>query len=171
MPKQLSSNEQSLAVALDLARKQRCEEAQRIAHNFAVHELTPPELRMAAQVYNRCGSLDRAEICWLELERRDGMEPGDYYMLGSLQTRMSKLESAAKCFEREIAMASTMGSDYFLGSSAIRLADLMLRLNNLSRAVEILDSLNDKVGDYIEGVGFRSKTTLLGELKEKLNQK
>lgn len=106
--------------------------------------------------------------CWLEVERRHQMEPGDYYMLGSLKMRLSNLDSAARCFEQEIALALKIGKDYFLGSSVMRLADLMLRLNNPSRAKEVLAFVEDGTGDYVEGAGFRTKAALLREVEEKL---
>jgi tetratricopeptide (TPR) repeat protein len=170
LTKRFSSTQGWLGYALKLARKGRRVQAQRVVQLVAKRELTSSDLRMAAQVNTRCEMIERAEECWLEVQRRHEMEPGDYYMLGSLQTRMSKLESAAQCFEREIALASSAGTDYFLGSAVIRLADLMLRLNNPSRAKEVLHSVGDGVGDHIDGVGFRTKTALLCEAEERLNR-
>ncbi|WP_141100982.1 hypothetical protein [Roseateles aquatilis] len=132
------------------------------------HELTSTNLRLAAQVNTRCELLERAADCWLEIERRHDMEPGDYYMLGSLRMREAKLESAAQCFEHDIALASKTGTYYFLGSSAIRLADLMLRLNNPSRAKEVMALVDDETGEYIDGAGFRTKAVLLREAEEQL---
>ena len=170
MPKRFSSTEGWLGFALDLARKQQCEDAQKVLHKLVKRELTSADLRLAAQVNARCELLERAADCWLEVERRHEMEPGDYYMFGSLQMRMSKLDAAARCFEHEIALASKTGTDYFLGSSVVRLADLMLRLNNPSRAKEVLASVDDGTGDYIDGAGFRTKAVLLREAEEKLNR-
>ncbi|SEL39875.1 hypothetical protein SAMN05216359_108173 [Roseateles sp. YR242] len=82
--------------------------------------------------------------------------------------RLSNLDSAARCFEQEIALALKIGKDYFLGSSVMRLADLMLRLNNPSRAKEVLAFVEDGTGDYVEGAGFRTKAALLREVEEKL---
>jgi len=164
MPKRFSSTHGWLGFALDLARKKKCEKALQVLRKVGRHELNASDLRLAAQVNNRCGALGAAESCWMEIERRAEIEPGDYYMLGSLQVQMSKWDSAVRCFEREVALASSSGNDYFLGSSVIRLADLMLKLNNLPRAREVLAAVDDGAGDYLDGVGFRTKVELLREI-------
>ncbi len=92
------------------------------------------------------------------------MEPGDYYMLGSLQIQLSKYEPAARSFEHEIELAVSSGADYFHGSSVIRLAGLKLKLNDLSRARDVLASVDDSAGDYLHGIGFRTKVDILHEI-------
>ena len=161
MSKRFSSTEGWLGFALKLARKGRCEEAQQILQKLAGRDLGPGDLRLAAQVNTRCELLDRAEACWLEIERRNEIEPGDYYMLGSLQMRQAKPESAARCFERELEISATTGTTYFADSSAIRLADLMLHLGQPMRAREVLATVAEEAGDYIDGVGFRTKAAIL----------
>lgn len=164
MPKRFSSTEGWIGFALKLARKGRCEEAQQVLRQLVKRSLSPNDLRLAAQVNTRCELLDQAEVCWLEIERRAAMEPGDYYMLGSLQMRLSKAESAARCFERELEVSAAAGSTYFADSSAIRLADLRLRLGQPLRAREALANVADDAGDYLDGVGFRTKVAILRDV-------
>lgn len=161
MPKRFSSTKGWIGFALKLARKGRCEEAQQVLQKLASRELSPEDLRFAAQIHTWCELLTRAEVCWLEIERRAAVEPGDYYMLGSLQIRLNKFESAAHCFERELAVSEAAGSMYFVESSTIRLADLMLQLGQPRRAREVLINVAEDVGDYIDGVGFRTKAAIL----------
>lgn len=161
MPKRFSSTEGWLGLALKLARKGQCEEAQQIVRKLVGRELSADDLRLAAQVNTRCELLDRAEVCWLEIERRAAVEPGDYYMLGSLQLRLSKSDSAAGSFERELKISAAAGSSYFVNSSVIRLADLMVKQGHPLRAKEILANVGEEVGDYIDGVGFRTKEAIL----------
>lgn len=167
MPKRISSAQGWLQVALDLAREKKLEEALRVLDKLTGRSLQASDLRMAAQVNRRCERPDRAEACWKELERRGEMESGDYYMFGSLQAQLSKPELAAQCFEREIAVSTNTGNDYFLGSAGIRLADLLMRLGQPSRAKEILASLKDGSSDYVDGVGLRTKAALLDEIAGK----
>jgi hypothetical protein len=123
--------------------------------------MSPNDLRLSAQVNTRCEVLDQAEVCWLEIERRAAIEPGDYYMLGSLQMRLSKSGAAARCFERELEVSAAAGSAYFADSSAIRLADLKLQLGQPARAREALANVAEEAGDCIDGVGFRTKAAIL----------
>ena len=169
MPKRFSSTEGRLGLALSLARKGRCEEAQQLIRGVAGRNLMSFHLRTIAQVNSRCGLLDNAEACWLEIDRRGEMEPGDFYMFGTLRVRLSKLELAARCFEREIAMGTTTGERYFVDSSVIRLADLFLRLGQPLRAREVLAVVGDDAGEYVDGIGFRTKVAILREvdLREK----
>jgi tetratricopeptide (TPR) repeat protein len=164
MPKRFSSTEGWIGFALKLARRGRCEEAQQVLRKLVGRELSPDNIRLAAQVNTRCELLDRAEVCWLEIERRAAVEPGDYYMLGSLQMRLSKPESAARCFQRELEVSAAAGSAYFADSSAIRLADLMLQLGLPMRAREALANVAEEAGDYIDGVGFRTKAAILRDV-------
>ena len=161
MPKRFSSTEGWLGFALRLARTGRCEAAQKIVRRMEGRELISSDLRTIAQINNRCESLSQAEACWLEIDRRGEMESGDFYMLGSLQARLRKLESAARSFEREIEVATATGESYFMDSSSIRLADLMVRLGQPLRAEQILASVGDEVGDYVDDVGFRTKAAIL----------
>ena len=164
MPKRFSSTGGCIRFALDLARKEKFNAALRALRNVEGHHLSSDDLRLVAQVNNRCGVLDAAEGCWLEIERRGEIEPGDCYMLGSLQIQLMRDASAARCYEREIEIASSSGNDYFLTSSVIRLAELMLKLKNLVRAKEVLSRVDDSAGEYLHDVGFRTKADLLREI-------
>lgn len=164
MPKRFSSTSGCIRLALDLAREGKISAALRTLRHVKGRRLSADDLRLAAQVNNRCGVLDAAENCWLEIERRGEMEPGDYYMLGSLQLQLLRDASAARCYEREIEIAASSGNKYFLTSSVIRLADLMLKLKNLPRAREVLICVDDSAGEYLHGIGFRTKADLLREI-------
>jgi hypothetical protein len=164
MTKRFSSTHGWLCFALDLARKKKTEMALNTLRKVAHRQMSATDLRLVAQVNSRCGVLDAAEIAWAEIEKRNAMEPGDYYMLGSLQTQLSKVDSAARSFEREIEVSTASGDQYFLGSAAIRLAALMLKLNKLPRAKEVLSGVDDSAGDYLHGVGYKTKADLLSEI-------
>jgi tetratricopeptide (TPR) repeat protein len=165
MPKRISSIQGWLKSALELARKRKFNEAQQVLRKLAGRNFQASDLRMAAIVNARCDNLDRAESCWLEIERRDKMKPGDYYMLGCLQARMSKHELAVQCFEREITISTNMKTDYFLDSNAIQLASLMVKFGRPSRAKEILASVKDNVADHVEGVGVRTRAAIMQEIE------
>ncbi|CAN7746030.1 MULTISPECIES: hypothetical protein [unclassified Variovorax] len=167
MSKRFSSTQGWLGFALDLARKSKFEEAQHVLAKLTGRQLSSSDLRLAAQVNRRCERLDRAEACWLKIEQCGQMEPGDYYMLGSLQMQMANPESAAQCFEREISIAARTGTNYYLGSASIRLADLMVRLDRPARAKEVLATLEDGAFDYVDGVGLRTKAAILQEIESK----
>lgn len=161
MPKRFSSTEGWIGFALRLARKGQCEQAQKVLQNLTGRSLGPSDLRLVAQVNTRCNALDRAELCWLEIERRAAMEPGDFYMLGSLQMRLSKFEAAICCSQRELEISSKTGPTYFTNSAAIKLAELELQQGRPKRARDALADVADQVGDYVDGVGFRTKATIL----------
>lgn len=167
MPKRFSSTNGWLGFALNLSRKRKFEEAQQVLGKLTGRRFEPDDLRIAAQVNRRCERLDRAEACWLEIEQHGGMEPGDYYMLGSLQAQMDKPEAAAQCFEREIAMAASSGTNYYADSASIRLADLMVKLGCPARAKEVLASLKEDGSDYVDGVGIRTRSAILQEIEGK----
>lgn len=164
MPKRYSSTNGWLSYALDLARKKSFSRALEVLGKVSSRKLDSNSLRLAAQVNNRCGVLVSAERYWLEIEKREEMEPGDYYMLGSLQMRLSKFESAVRCFEREIEISTRSGDDYFLGVSVTRLAYLKLKLNDYSAARKILERVTDSSGDYMDDFGFRTKVDILREI-------
>jgi len=166
MAKRISSTQGWLDHALQLARKSQFEAAQKALGKVLGRELTSNELRMAAQVNNRCGQLGQAEVCWLEVERRNHMDPGDYYMLGSLMVQMSKFDLAVKFLGREIEVAAKTGNDYFVDSATIKLADLLIRMNNLSGARTALASIDNSASEYVDGVGLRTKAAMLREIDD-----
>lgn len=169
MSKRFSSTEGWTGFALKLARKGRCKEAQQVLRSLVGRDLSPADLLLAAHVNTRCELLEQAEACWLEIERRTAVEPGDYYMLGSLQMRLAKFESASRCFRRELEVSAATGSAYFADSSAIRLAELMRQLGQPTRAKEVLANVADEAGDYIDGVGFRTKAAILFDINRHEN--
>jgi len=120
---------------------------------------------MAAQAYFRCNRLEDVENCMWLLEIYGGIEPGDFFMLGSLQMRRSKYWHAAHHFYREIEIAIDTGMTDFKSSAAIRLASIMLEHRRFDEAKTALAIVNDGACEFIEGVGLTTKEDLLKQLQ------
>ncbi|SFU61285.1 hypothetical protein SAMN05216350_103136 [Polaromonas sp. YR568] len=98
------------------------------------------------------------------------MAPGDFYMLGSLQAEMKKIEPAIHSLEHEIQLSLTLSESYYLCSSAIILASLLIEAGDIPEAKKILKLVDPGEGGFIPHVGYKTKVELLARVEEKLKK-
>jgi hypothetical protein len=168
MPIRVSSIDGLLNYALSLAKKKKCETAVGVLLAAKAKGFATKNFKKAALIYFYCGRLLESEECWIEVDRQGAMAPGDFYMLGSLQADLRKSESAMKSLEREIELSKTSPDNYFLGSSAIVLASLLMDVNDWMRAKNVLELVQEGEGGFIPNIGYRKKSELISKIKEAL---
>jgi hypothetical protein len=164
MSSKINTADGLLTAALKLAREKKYEQALKAIETLDAEGLESNSLRKVALVNSYCGLLAASELCWLEIDRRKEMSAGDFYMLASLQADLLKRELAEHNFEREIALAAETGNSYYLSSSVIRLAQLLVENKKHQRAREVLSLIDNEAGDFLPHVGYRTKVDILRDM-------
>lgn len=166
MPRRISSTGGFLKYALSLARNGDYETALLIIQRIEKRVLSGVDLQKIALAHSYGGKLAASEASWLEIERRNEMKSGGYLMLASLQMELLKPTQAIESLEKEIQLAKTNSNQYYLSSALIRLSYLQMRANDYSKAKETLALVNDNEGDFIPGMGYKTKVDLLSEIRK-----
>jgi tetratricopeptide (TPR) repeat protein len=164
MPLRISTTSGFLKYALKLARNDNYKKSLAIITKIEKRALAAEDLQKIALAHSYGGQLAASEASWLEIERRNEMKSGSYLMLASLQMELSKSAQAIDSLEKEIHLAKTTTNQYYLSSAAIRLGYLKIKANEYSKAKEILAIIEDNEGDFIPGLGYKTKAELLGEI-------
>jgi hypothetical protein len=164
MPIRISSTVGFLNVALTHAREGGYEKALPIVKKIEKKPLSSDCLRKLALVHSYGGQLSASEACWIEVERRNEMKSGDFFMLGSLQVGLSKADLAIRSLEKELLLASTTTNQFFLVSSVVTLSHLLIQKQEYKRATSALDLIASDDGDFVPSVGYRTKADLLSEI-------
>ena len=162
MPIRISSTKGLLKYSLKLSKGNRCLAALKFLTRAKRRNFSSDDLRKAALIYSYCNLAIDSEKCWLEIEARAEMAPGDFYMLGSLQAKMKKTEPAIHSLEHEIQLSLSLSESYYLSSSAIILANLLIEVGAISKAKEVLELVNPGEGGFIPNVGYKTKEELFG---------
>jgi hypothetical protein len=164
MPRRISTTNGFLKYALNLARNDKYVKALAIIKRIEKRALISDDLQKIALAHSYGGQLAASEASWLEVERRNEMKSGSYLMLASLQMELLKSSHAIASLEKELYLAKTTPSQYYLSSAAIRLSYLLIKANDYSKAKETLALIEDDEGDFIPGVGYKTKVALLSEM-------
>jgi hypothetical protein len=167
MPRRISTTSGFLKYALNLARNDKYDKALAIIKKIEKRVLVSDDLQKIALAHSYGGQLADSEASWLEVERRNEMKSGGYLMLASLQMELSKSTQAIASLEKEIRLAKTTSNQYYLSSATIRLSYLQIKANDCSKAKETLAHIDDNEGDFIPGLGYKTKAMLLSEMLSK----
>jgi hypothetical protein len=150
-----------------LARARKGDVARAIAALSKVKRrtLSTYNLRTCAQVYNRCQLLDSAESTWIKIIESGQAEPGDNFMLGSVQWRLNLIDKAIISFNEEVKVSSEHRDTYFINSARMKLAYLLGLRARYDEAMAVLGELADDYSELVPEVGRKSKSQMLDELK------
>jgi len=161
----MTTDVQVIQSALKLAKAGSIDKAETLVEGVNEQQLPTTSLRSLALVHSYSGrELDAVRI-WTRVCQRDDVSIGDCYMLASSQTTLGQVDEAISNFRRAIAISQTSGDSSYVSVSAIHLAYLLLAKGANDEVRQVLASLDDSEGTYIQGVGQFTKRLLLEKLR------
>jgi tetratricopeptide (TPR) repeat protein len=153
--------------ALSLAKAEKYSAALGLADSLDLKSLNESSLKNLALAYSYAGKLEQSELCWLTAIDRFEAGSGYNYMLGSIQSQLSKNQDAIFAFERELAHCLKANETFYLSSTALRLAQLYIADKRVEDAKNLMQYVNDSDNDYVPTLGNLNKKKLLEMLKTK----
>lgn len=150
-----------LKQALQFSKSKKYNDAQRLVADLTISMLEPDDLRTLALVHSNCREFAAAEMCWLEIVRRDQAGKGDFFMLSGMQMRLGKEAEAIDSLRAELDICKATKCDAYLSSTAVKLGYLLLKHGQTEEGMTTLASANAEDGLFIQDVGFRNKGQII----------
>lgn len=154
-----------VALALKMAKAGSFTAALEKLSKIELTELSVADLRRAALINSYCGRLEESEQCWERVCQNGEPGLGDSYMLGCAQMEVGKVDEAIHQFRSEIQLADKNGNAFYLGSSRMRLSYILIGKRRYKEALNALSGMSDSDGDYLPGIGYKTKSALVLEIK------
>jgi tetratricopeptide (TPR) repeat protein len=162
----VTDNHDALAKkSLSLAKDGKNSAAIELADSLNLSSASEVALKNLALAYSYAGALEKSEQCWLSAIGRFPIKSGYCYMLGSIQSQLSKNSEAMRSFECELKHALELNETYYLSSTVIKLSALYIEVGRTEDIKKLLPHLSDADVDHVPPYGALNKKKLLEMMK------